>query len=126
VLFGKAGAAYAVWEETSGGETDLKVARNPGTGWGAPITLAWPGAQRNPGVMLHGNALWVVWQESGGVFMRKLDDQGQPLAEPYAVTVGGPSYQHPAIATDGSEGVVTWGTSGTAGLLNLFVQRFAP
>ncbi|MNT98264.1 hypothetical protein D3C72_2408110 [compost metagenome] len=68
----------------------------------------------------------MVWQEAGGVFIRKLDAQGNPVAEPYAVSVEGTAFAQPAIASNGTGGLVTWGLEGNEALFGLFAQRFTP
>lgn len=126
VFAGKSNGVLGVWAEDVGGEVDLWVARRVGGSWSAPMRLEREGVQAEPSLMAQTDGFWLAWQEAGGIFVRKLSDEGLPLGAANAMMVGSVAYRRPAIAAVGTGGVVSWGISGGDSLLSLFAQRFVP
>jgi hypothetical protein len=97
-----ASSSLIVWSD--GGISDRTFA--PATGVGAITQLAATGT--DPAVSWNGTEYLAVWSDGGDVLGDVLDPQGSPRAVDFAVAVGGNTQLEPALASDGSNWLVTW------------------
>ena len=89
VAIGDSGAAVAAWTQGTAKRQSVHVAlREPGAGWGTPITLAKRGVAPRVAIDAQGNAL-VVWSRHGGSMQSAQRAPGSAFSPPADLPAAG-------------------------------------